>query len=106
MLNVFMVITILTLLAILGVLIDIAVNLRAGCKKLNQYINSLFLVKRADPHHGQGGKPRAAFSIWCFENGSWTLLCPCGQVGCPCGPAPAHAGSYEGQVVRKECPEK
>jgi hypothetical protein len=46
-----------------------------------------------------------AFSIWCFTNGQWVLLAHCGQPGCDCLPPPL-PGSYEEQVIRKECPPR
>jgi hypothetical protein len=103
MLNIFMLVTVLVLLGILGVLLDIAWNLRGACRRLDQCLRCLFVVKTPDPHHGKGIQHVVAFSIWCFENGKWTLLCHCGQPGCDCGPPPTKPGSYEGQVVRKEC---
>src|SRR5438067_2328899 len=74
MLNAFLVVTILVLLGILGVLIDIAWNLRRARKTLQQGASCAFVVKTGDRHHGFGIKHIAAFSIWCYEQGKWTLL--------------------------------
>jgi hypothetical protein len=106
MLNVLLLVMIITLMGILWALNDIAQSLRTACKKLDQYVNCMFIVKKADPHHALGPKIAVVFSIWCFEDGNWTLLSQCGQPGCECGPPPAKAGSYEGQVIRKECPAR
>ncbi|HZW29577.1 MAG TPA: hypothetical protein VFF52_02665 [Isosphaeraceae bacterium] len=106
MLSAFMVVTVLVLLGILGVLIDIARNLRWARKAYQHYASCAFVVRTGDRHCGFAIKHIAGFSIWCYEQGKWTLLAHCGQPGCECGPPPGKPGSYEGQVVRKECPPK
>jgi hypothetical protein len=105
MLQVFMLVVVLSLLGILGVLYDIASNLRAAGQRLEQFVGSGGGVKPADPHHASS-KVIGTFSIWCYEGGTWTLLAHCGQPGCDCGPPPPKPGNYEGQVVRKECAAK
>src|SRR5262249_28235675 len=106
MLNTFMLIMILATLGILGVLVDIAMHLRKAHKLLEYGIKWILAVKKGDPHHGPRHPFLLLFSIWCFEKGKWTLLSQCGQPGCSCGPPPAQPGSYEGQVIRKECPPR
>jgi hypothetical protein len=106
MLTLFMLILILAVLGILGVLIDIARNLRRARRQFDRMVRYFLAVKRGDPHHGPTHRFPVWFSIWCFESGKWTLLSRCGQPGCSCGPPPQQPGSYEGQVIRKECPAR
>ena len=106
MLQVFMLVVVLSLLGILGVLYDIASNLRTAGQKLEQFMSSANVLKGVgDPHHASS-KIIGTFSIWCYEGGAWALLAHCGQPGCDCGPPPPKTGNYEGQVVRKECAAK
>jgi hypothetical protein len=96
---------------ILAVLVDIAWHIRQVNKKTGV---SLFMKDKPTHlgvfslHHDRHIGPikvAIAYSIWVYRGGSWTLLKPCGQPHCHCGKAPDKAGEYEGQVIRKECPQ-
>ena len=89
-------------LAIIAILFDIALHLRKVCRGLG---GNGFPPRPGFNHHGNGIAHIAGFSIWVYEGGRWSLLTPCGQKGCDCGPPPAVQGEYEGQVIRKECPK-
>jgi len=97
---------IVELLAILVVLIVLALQARKLGEKLEQICRIIFVKK----HHGHHGfdhlGPWGPFAIWCYTKGEWVLLTPCGQPGCDCGPPPPKPGSYEEQVIRKECPKR
>jgi hypothetical protein len=100
-----LIVIIVELLAILAVLINLAFKARNFGEALAK-IARLAHITRPGGHHGFDGVPCSAFSIWCFTNGQWVLLAHCGQPGCDCGPPPAMPGSYEEQVIRKECPPR
>ncbi len=102
------IIVVIELLGILGVLIAIAfkfVESGANIEKISKMLsrNSTIWGNHHEPSKAVLSGP---FSIWCFTNEKWVLLSPCGQPGCDCGPAPAQPGSYEEQVIRKECPKR
>lgn len=85
----------------LAVLVDVAINVRKALACLEHAIRPLLLPPVSG--HCGGTIQVGAFSIWIYQKRQWVLLTSCGRPGCDCGPAPAKAGEYEGQVVRKEC---
>jgi hypothetical protein len=93
------------LLAILAVVTDLALKARKIGLKLDKIARVVFMSKTGG-HHGFDVLECGAFSIWCYTNGAWVLLAHCGQPGCDCGPPPPQPGSYEEQVIRKECPQR
>ncbi len=97
-------IVVLELLAILVVLITLALRFVQFGARLEK-IAKLLSILGGIGHHGNRTRS-VPFSIWCFTNDKWVLLTPCGQPGCDCGPPPAQPGSYEEQVIRKECPKR
>jgi len=100
-----LIIVVLELLAIVAVLIDLALQARKILAKLEQIRQVVFV--RPGGHHGfDNVGPGGPFAIWCYTNGQWVLLTACGQPGCDCGPPPATPGTYEEQVIRKECPKR
>ncbi|MFI5456856.1 MAG: hypothetical protein ACHRXM_15535 [Isosphaerales bacterium] len=101
-----LIIIILVLLAILAVLIDLALKARAFRGTLEQLCRILFKRKPGGHHGFDHVGPPGPFAIWCYTNGKWVLLTPCGQTGCDCGPPPPQPGSYDEQVIRKECPKR
>ena len=98
-------IIVVELLAILAILIAIAFIARSIGVKLDQMPHTPF-VKKPGGHHGFEVMLPPWFSIWCWTNGEWSLMSPCGQPGCDCGPPPSRPGTYEEQVIRKECPKR
>jgi len=100
-----LILIILELLAILAVLIDLALKVRTFGAKLEQ-VCRILVLRKPGGHHGFEVVTCGAFSIWCYTKGEWVLMSPCGQPGCDCGPAPQQPGSYEEQVIRKECPKR
>jgi hypothetical protein len=97
--------TMLTSLATLAVLADLAWHLSLAVERTRQPGSVPRLP--AENHHDivkSSGAPGAYFSIWTFDGIEWGLLEPCGQEGCDCGIPPARLGGYEGEVIRKECP--
>src|SRR5262245_24418204 len=91
------------LLAILVVLIGIAWGGWSMLGRLEKYVRLVF-GKKFGWHHGFQEGYGGPFSIWSSSNGQWKLMSPCGQPGCDCGPPPSQPGSYNEQVIRKECP--
>jgi hypothetical protein len=100
-----LIIIILELLAILALLIDLAWKARTFGVKIDGVFRLLF-KKKAGGHHGFQYGQDGPFAIWSFMNNKWVLMSPCGQPGCDCGPPPPLPGSYEEQVIRKECPKR
>jgi hypothetical protein len=100
-----LIIIVVELLAIFAVLIDLALKARTFGAKLEQIARSA-IFKKSGGHHGFDVLECGAFAIWCFTKGAWVLMSKCGQPGCDCGPPPPAPGTYEDQVIRKECPPR
>ncbi len=90
------------LLAILAVLVHIARDVREVRRLLSLKL-TLPVAFDGHPIHPRGARQVAAFSVWAYKKGQWTLVQQCGQGGCDCGPVPNRQGRFEGEVVRKEC---
>ncbi len=92
------------LIAILGVLVNIALNV-SEIRRLLRPRLTLPIGNHGILHDHSCGVARvAAFSVWKYRQNQWLLVQECGQEGCDCGPAPNRPGRFQGEVVRKECP--
>jgi len=103
-----LVIIILELLAVVALLVVLDIDLARQARKIEaklELIRQIVFVTKPGGHHGfDNVGPCGPFAIWCYTKGRWILLNPCGQPGCDCGPPPT-PGTYEEQVIRKECPQ-